>query len=284
MSAPSLFRSAEGRRVSMVRDAAAVARVLAEDPVAGCMVAARIADHGIEPAAIGGELWTRRRPEDSLCYAGANLIPLRGGPADMKAFAEQALSSARRCSSLVGRADLVLAMWERLERGWGPARDVRARQPLMALRSRPRSAADPGVRRVRVDELDAYLVAAVDMFIGEVGIDPRAGDGGRGYRRRVANLISAGRAFARFEHGKVVFKAEIGSQSPAVGQIQGVWVHPELRGHGLGTAGTAAVAAAVVGGGRIASLYVNSYNTVARAAYARVGFREVGTFATVLLD
>jgi hypothetical protein len=82
----------------------------------------------------------------------------------------------------------------------------------------------------------------------------------------------------------VVFKAEIGSQSPMVGQIQGVWVHPESRGRGLGTAGTAAVAAAVVQTGRTASLYVNSYNTVARAAYARVGFREVGTFATVLLD
>ncbi|MEI6254023.1 MAG: GNAT family N-acetyltransferase [Mycobacteriaceae bacterium] len=284
MSAPSLFRPVEGRRVTVVRDSAAVARVLADDPVGGCMVAARVADHGVDPAAIGGELWTRRCAEDSLCYAGANLIPLRGGPADMKAFAEQALSSARRCSSLVGRADLVLSMWERLERGWGPARDVRARQPLMALRSRPCCVVDPGVRRVRVDELDTYLVAAVDMFIGEVGIDPRAGDGGRGYRRRVANLIAAGRAFARFERGQVVFKAEIGSQSPAVGQIQGVWVHPDWRGRGLGTAGTAAVATAVVGGGRTASLYVNSYNTVARAAYARAGFREVGTFATVLLD
>lgn len=81
-----------------------------------------------------------------------------------------------------------------------------------------------------------------------------------------------------------MFKAEIGSQSPAVGQIQGVWVHPEWRGHGLGTAGTAAVATAVVNSGRIASLYVNDYNTVARAAYARVGFAQVGTFATVLLD
>jgi predicted GNAT family acetyltransferase len=100
----------------------------------------------------------------------------------------------------------------------------------------------------------------------------------------VANLIAAGRAFARFEDGRVVYKAEIGSQSPAVGQIQGVWVHPEWRGRGLGTAGTAAVAAGVVDGGRIASLYVNSYNVVALAAYARVGFRDVGTFATVLLD
>ena len=284
MSAPSLFRSVEGRRVAVVRDAAAVERVLTDDPVAACMVAARVADHGIDPARIGGELWTRRRPEESLCYAGANLIPLRGGPADLRAFADQALSGPRRCSSLVGPAELVLAMWERLERAWGPARDVRSRQPLLALRGAPRSALDSAVRRVRVDELDAYLVAAVDMFIGEVGIDPRIGDGGRGYRRRVANLIAAGRAFARFEHGRVVFKAEIGSQSPAVGQIQGVWVHPEWRGHGLGTTGTAAVAAAVLGTGRIASLYVNSYNTVARAAYASVGFREVGTFATVLLD
>lgn len=284
MSAPPLLRSVDGRRVSVVRDGAAVSRVLAADPVGSCMVASRVADHGVDPAAIGGELWTRRGAEDSLCYAGANLIPLRGDRADLVAFADRALGTARRCSSVVGRAHLVLPMWERLQQGWGPARDVRDRQPLLALSSRPRCAVDPGVRRVRVDELDAYLVAAVDMFIGEVGIDPRTGDGGRGYRRRVAALIAAGRAFARFEHGRVVFKAEIGSQSPAVGQIQGVWVHPEWRGHGLGTTGTAAVSAAVVQTGRIASLYVNGYNTIARAAYARVGFSEVGMFATVLLD
>ena len=284
MSAPPLARPVGGRRISVVRDASAVSRVLAADPVAGCMVAARVADHGLDPRGIGGELWTRWHAEESLCYAGANLIPLRGGPADMRAFADQALRTTRRCSSLVGRADLVLPMWERLQHGWGPARGVRDRQPLLALTGRPRSAVDPRVRRVRAEELDAYLVAAIDMFIGEVGIDPRAGDGGRGYRRRVAGLIAAGQAYARFEDGQVVFKAEIGSQSPKVGQIQGVWVHPEWRGHGVGTAGTAAVAAAVLDGGRVASLYVNSFNTVARSAYARVGFVEVGTFATVLLD
>jgi predicted GNAT family acetyltransferase len=30
------------------------------------------------------------------------------------------------------------------------------------------------------------------------------------------------------------------------------------------------------------SLYVNDYNTPARRVYARCGFREVGSFATVL--
>jgi predicted GNAT family acetyltransferase len=34
--------------------------------------------------------------------------------------------------------------------------------------------------------------------------------------------------------------------------------------------------------GRAASLYVNSFNTAARATYRRVGFRQVGTYATVL--
>lgn len=284
MSAPPLSRLADARRVSVVRDLATVQRVLDDDPVGSCMVASRVADHGVEPGAIGGELWTRRHATDSLCYAGANLIPLRGTQSDMHAFADKAMSAARRCSSLVGHAEYVMPMWRRLETVWGPARDVRDDQPLLALDAVPHQHIDPAVRPVRIEELDAYLVAAIDMFIGEVGIDPRLGDGGRGYRRRVASLIAAGRAWARFERGEVVFKAEVGSQSPTVGQIQGVWVHPDRRGHGIGTGGTAALAGAVVRGGRIASLYVNSYNAVARATYARIGFEQVGTFATVLLD
>ena len=284
MSAAPIFRLIDDGRVSVVRDAAAVWRVLDADPVGSCMVAARVADYGVEPRSIGGELWTRGGVDESLCYAGANVIPLRGARADLNAFADKAMSTTRRCSSLVGRAELVLPMWQRLATTWGPARDVRDSQPLMALRVMPNCPIDPEVRQVRPDQIDAYLVAAVDMFIGEVGVDPRIGDGGRGYRRRLANLIAAGRAWARFDGGQVVFKAEVGSQSPAVGQIQGVWVHPDWRGHGLGSAGTATVAAVVVGTGRIASLYVNDFNLVARATYERVGFTPVGTFATVLLD
>ena len=78
--------------------------------------------------------------------------------------------------------------------------------------------------------------------------------------------------------------AEVGSMSSKVGQIQGVWVDPQRRGEGLGAAGTAAVAQAIAAGGRTASLYVNCFNTPARAAYRRIGFVEVGTFATVLID
>lgn len=284
MSAPPLFRIADDRQVSVIRDVADVQRVFDEDPVGTCMVAARVGDHGLDPVAIGGELWTRDRAENSLCFAGANLIPMRGDATDMNVFAEKAMSTPRRCSSLVGRAELVLPMWQRLEPVWGLAREVRDCQPLLTLTGPPQCAIDPAVRPVRMDELDVYLVAAVEMFIGEVGVDPRLGDGGRGYRRRVAGLIAAGRAWARFEDGEVVFKAEIGSQTDAVGQIQGVWVHPDWRGRGLGAAGTATLATAVLRSGRTASLYVNDFNVAARATYHRIGFTQLGTYATVLLD
>ena len=128
----------------------------------------------------------------------------------------------------------------------------------------------------------AFLKRAVEHLAGEVGIDPRAGDGGVGYRSRVAELVAAGRAFARFEGDEVVFKAEIGALSSHVGQIQGVWVHPERRGYGLGTAGTAAVVDRLAAMGRVSSLYVNEFNHVARSAYKRIGFTQVGSFATVL--
>ncbi|MBM7461357.1 GNAT family N-acetyltransferase [Rhodococcus coprophilus] len=266
------------------RDTASVLRVLARDPVASCMVAGRIEQYGLDGRAVGGDMWSRGGPESSLCFAGANLIPLLGNPDDIQAFAERAVRGPRLCSSIVGRAEYALPMWDALAPSWGPPREIRAEQPLLVLDREPRVAPDPQVRRVRPEELDAYLPAAISMFIEEVGVDPRLGDGGAGYRRRVASLIATGRAWARFEEGRVVFKAEVGSQSSTVGQIQGVWVDPEKRGLGLGSAGTAAVGAAVTSSGRLPSLYVNSFNTRARAAYERVGFRQVATFTTVLLD
>lgn len=252
------------------------------DPVAACMVASRVEAVGLDPWRLGGELWSYGAPADGLCFSGANLVPLRGDRAAIRAFADRARRAGRVCSSLVGRAELVLPLWEELSPVWGPAREVRPDQPLMTLDRPPSIAPDPQVRPVRIDELDRYLPAAVAMFTEEVGVDPREGDGGAGYRARVAELITSGRAFARFHDGEVVFKAEIGALSRTVGQIQGVWVNPAWRGHGLGTTGTSAVAVALAAMGRRASLYVNAFNAPARAAYRRVGFVQTARFATVL--
>lgn len=281
-----------GARLLDDRDSDAVRTALAQVPVAGCMVAARVEVAGLDPWRLGGELWgwEQRRLRaggtpalDGLCFSGPNMIPLQGSAAALRMFADRAMRRRRMCSSLVGPADQVLGLWDELSGAWDVPREIRHDQPLLALGTAPEIPADPLVRRVRPDELDRYLPAAVQMFIEEVGVDPAAEDGGSAYRARIAELIAAGRAFARFDGPDVVFKAEIGAMSLHVGQIQGVWVRPDRRGEGLGAGGTASVVDALVNRlGRTASLYVNAYNTAAIAAYRKVGFHQVGQYATVL--
>lgn len=267
------------------RDLPSVTALLARDPVASVFVAARLEVAGIDAMARSGELWGYE--EDgrlvSLCYAGANLVPLAATPAAVRAFAWRARRSGRRCSSIVGPADAVLALWGLLAPQWGPARDVRPRQLVLATDRPGPVPPDPHVRPVRPDEIDALMPAAVAMFTEEVGVDPRADGGEPVYRARVSELVHAGRAYARIEGGSVVFKAEIGSVSARVCQVQGVWVRPDLRGRGLSVPGMAAVVEqALADHAPVVSLYVNDYNTRAVAAYRAVGFTEVGTFATVL--
>ena len=284
MSAPPILRLIGDRRVSVVRDAAAAWRVFNEDPVGSCMVAARVTDHGVDPNAIGGELWTRRGAEESLCFAGANLIPLRGAPANLNAFADEAMSGSRRCSSLVGRADLVLPMWQRLEHGLGSGAR-RARQPaLMALSTTPSASSTPACARssrtnwtptwsppstcssARWASTRVWVTAVAATAAGWPASSLRDGHGPASKRVRSSSRPRWDRSLRRSD------------RSRASGCI------PSGVASGWALRGTATLAAVIVGTGRIASLYVNSFNAVARAAYDRIGFTEVGTFATVLLD
>lgn len=266
-------------------EVAQVAAIVAPDPVVHCFIDGRLRAAGGEPWRLGGELWGLVEDGRVLAalYAGANIVPIATDPRSRAAFADRLRSQGRRCSSIVGPAEEVLDLWRQLEPAWGPAREVRARQPLLRIDGPSPIEADPGVRAVRPDELDALLPACVAMFTEEVGVSPLAGGSGPAYRARVAELVREGRALASFDDRGVAFKAEIGAATPDACQVQGVWVRPDLRGRGLSAPGMAAVVA--IARERIApavSLYVNDFNTPARKAYAAAGFREHATFATVL--
>ncbi|MCH6162924.1 GNAT family N-acetyltransferase [Streptomyces marispadix] len=263
-----------------------VLAVLNREPVNNAFIASRVHTAGLDALRLGGEMWGwyQRGRLKSLCYAGANLVPLCAGPEAVRAFAERARRQGRRCSSIVGPAEPTAALWSCLEPHWGPAREVRHRQPLMITDEIPRNVRpDPLVRRIRKDEMEVVLPACVEMFTEEVGVSPLAGDGGLVYQSRVAELVGSGRSFARVENGRIVFKAEIGAATPRACQIQGVWVAPDRRGEGLSVSGMAAVLRyALTEFAPLVSLYVNDYNDAARASYRRVGFREVGSFMSVL--
>ncbi len=264
---------------------AAVERILDADPYAGAQISERVAAHGLNWWRSDGRIYgfEQGRRIESIIWSGAHLVPVGATPAATAAFADLLGAEPRVCSSIIGRSEAVLDLWNRLGGHWGPARDVRPHQPLLVTDRDAPVRADPGVRLVRSNEIDQLFPAAVAMYTEEVGVSPLQDDGGRGYKRRMAELVKQKRAYARFDGDQVVFKAELAIITRRTTQVQGVWVHPDHRGSGLGTAAMAAVVADALR--RVAptvSLYVNDYNAPARRVYARCGFVSAGSFATVL--
>jgi uncharacterized protein len=258
----------------------------ARDPVVNVFADYRARVTNLEPRWLGGEVWGRFRGSTMVaaCHLGANLVPVECTPDDMAAFAGPALSRVGSTATIVGLHEPVAAFWEVVEGRWGTPREVRWRQPHLQTSSDPAVRPDPHVRATTRDDLASLYPACVAMYTEEVGVSPETGGGRDYYRARVQQLISRGWSFARFdEHGRVLFKAEVACATPYAAQVQGVYVDPEHRGRGLAVGGMVAVVQLVRE--RIAptvSLYVNEWNSPARAAYARVGFTESARFSTLM--
>lgn len=273
-------------------DRTAFARLVRADAVVNAVVDSRLsALVPLTPRRFGGTVVGIRAdsgkdgPLEAAAFSGGNLLPVGGGPAEWRTIAEHVASRPRVATSIVGRAAAVEAMWEVLEPVWGPARAIRRDQPLLlldhAVAERPR---DVGLRVARPDDIDRYLPAAAAMFTEELGVSPFEGVGAGGYRNRIAKLLREGRAFCVTDKdGDVVFKADLGVVTPRTCQIQGVWVRPDLRGQGLGTAAMVGVLDHALQAAPTASLYVNDFNTAARRMYDSLGMRQVAQLATVLL-
>ena len=253
------------------------------DPIVNAVADLRIRHGRIPgPGTVLGVRGGDRRLRAAAIDAG-NLLPIGGGPAEWTVLGRHLRTESRPCSSIVGRRDAVAALWTQLARSWGTPRAVREVQPMLIVdRLRRPLARDLRVRPMRTADLDRYLPAAAAMFEEELGLAPLRGASASDYRRRVAGLIAHERAFGVVQDGVVVFKADLGTVTARTCQIQGVWVHPDLRGQGIATAAMAQVLGHALDMAPTASLYVNDFNEPARRLYARLGMTEIAQVSTIL--
>lgn len=225
-------------------------------------------------------------PLRAVAWVGSNVVPLAipGAARHALTLGRAAAALRRRFGSLYGPADQVLGIEAMLAaRGHRP-RSVRPDQPLMVARGRGAVPASPTLRQAQPADLETVLPASAAMFEEELGFSPLR-QGAASYRDRVQRLIQAGRVLIEpgEEPGRMpLFKADLGVLSLDCVQVQGVWVRPDRRGEGLAAPAMAAVVEYAARTADHVSLYVNAYNEPAMRTYARVGFEQVGTFATVL--
>ncbi|WP_457967631.1 GNAT family N-acetyltransferase [Arthrobacter sp. D1-29] len=266
-------------------DTNALRSLALQDPVANVFILAHLRAAGTVAPTSGGAAVLGVFDDGVLvgaCWTGANLVPIQLDPAFAGQVAAAANRSGRRYASAFGPSEPVLALYAELAELGHLAHEVRAEQPLMTLAGPPLVEPNRDLVLGRLADFDRILPACAAMFEEEVGYSPFLG-GREFYSRRVEGLIKQGHSLVHLNPaGEVVFKAELGAVTADVTQIQGVWMNPLYRGQGLSAGYMAAVVEHARKIAPVTSLYVNGFNSRARASYQRVGFREVGTFATVL--
>jgi hypothetical protein len=258
-----------------------------QDPVVNVFADYRARLTNLDERWLGGQVWGRFEGDELVagCHLGANLVPVQCTPDDVGAFADVALRRRGTVGTIVGPSDVVAALWEVVEPRWSRPREIRSCQPHLEIAGPPAVAPHPDVRLTTPADLERLYPACVAMYTEEVGVSPESDSGGGDlYRARVQQLIGRGWSMASFDEQGVVFKAEVACVTPYAAQVQGVWVRPDLRGRGLASSGMAAVVSHVLDSGMapVVSLYVNEWNLPARATYARVGFQQTATFATLM--
>ena len=282
----AVLRTQPGLRLLGPSDLPAMLELTACDPVVNVFADYRARLTQLDPRWLGGEVWGYH--EDgrlvSACHAAANLVPVQATPEALVAFAERAASQQRRCATIVG-----------------PDRGGRAAvaAPRAALGGAPRGALAPAAP---ADRLGTRRSPPTRWYDG-----PSAPTSTRSTRpawrctpRRSASRPRSAAARTSTGPGSRSWSRRAG-RSPAsrtAGWSSRPRSPPPRRtparsraststrraaGEGLAAAGMAAVVQLALRDiAPVVSLYVNEHNLPARAAYARAGFQQTGTFSTIM--
>jgi uncharacterized protein len=262
---------------------------LDRNPVRDVFIASRILHDGALTSLGPSPLWGAFDGDHlrGLLHVGPNLVPATDDEAACEALATAA-GGLYPTRMVVGERRSVELLWSLIGPGFPAPREVRRRQFVYAV-DPDRLVRDPhqwapGIARLaeRADE-DRVLKLSAAMYTEEMGENPMARDPD-GYRRRVRMLIARGWTYVYETAGQLQFKMDVGCASTRTAQIQGVYVPPALRGHGVGATAMSACCALAFDRHPNLSLYVNDFNAPAVALYERIGFeREPYDFQTILL-
>ncbi len=295
--APSLFAAFAPLRVAgaeralraepLVRGAEAeVVEFLSERPVHAVNLLGLIADNGLVSEHNRGTFYAcrdeRGRLEGVALIGHATLFEART-PRALRAFA-RAAQTRRGLHLVLGESDAVAEFWRHYRAEGQPMR-LACRELLFQLDRGGRAeegAAVEGLRLATQADLPLVIPAQARMVEDESGLDPRLSDP-EGFRRRCERRIDRGRTWVLTEGGRLVFKAEVFSETEEVVYLEGVYVAPEERGQGVGLRCLSRLTAEMLRRVISVCLLVNERNRAAHAFYRKAGFRFDCQYDTIFL-
>jgi ribosomal protein S18 acetylase RimI-like enzyme len=274
-------------QVEMLTDAhkTEVLSFLAERPLHTVYLAGYILDNGVVSPLNRGSFYGYRNSEGQLegvaLIGHATLFEARSAEA-LSAFAATA-QSCSRTHMLLGEIEKVESFWDCYAEG-GQAPRLMCRELLFELRF-PVEVKEPvrGLRRATLRDLELVMPVQAEMAEAESGINPLEKDP-KGFRVRCARRIEQGRVWVLIENGRLIFKAEVISETSETSYLEGIYVIPDERRQGLGHRCLSQLSRNLLAHTKALSLLVNERNEEAAAFYLKTGFKLRAQYDTIFLQ
>ncbi|MDT4969410.1 MAG: uncharacterized protein QOJ64_4147 [Acidobacteriota bacterium] len=267
------------------RDQSDVLAFLAERPLYTVVMAGHIRDNGIESFFNRGRFHACRDEAGTL--EGVALI---GHATLIEARTEAALAAFARVAQTCPEAHLIMGEQEKIERFWGYYAKVgqsprRVCREMLLEQRWPVEAREPveGLRLATADDLEHVMFIQGQMAFAESGINPQDVDPW-GFRIRCARRIAQGRVWVWVEDGRLLFKADVISETPEVIYLEGVHVNAQERSKGYGARCMSQLAQTLLARTGSLCILVNEQSERARAFFERLGFKLRSSYDTVFLE
>jgi ribosomal protein S18 acetylase RimI-like enzyme len=193
---------------------------------------------------------------------------------------------AQDCSGLnmlLGEGAKVQTFWRYYSERGRPAR-LHCRELLLELRGPTGVRQEtPGLRLATIDDLDLIVPAHAESAFDDSGVDPLQVDP-VGFRQRCARRAAQGQTWVLVEDGRLLFKADIITDTREVVYIEGVWVNPQERRKGHGLCCMSQLSRDCLGRTGSVCLLVNEQFQAAQALYKKVGYKFISNYDTIFLE
>jgi predicted GNAT family acetyltransferase len=258
---------------------------LAERPLHTVIMSSFVRDNGLESPLNRGTFYACRDGEGRL--EGVALI---GHATLVEARTEEALAAFARLTRESQSGHVILGESERVGRFWDyyatgdESPRLLCREMLLEQRW-PVAVREEvkGLRLATADDLELVMPVQAEMAHEESGVNPLERDP-EGFRRRCARRIEMGRVWVWVEDGRLIFKAEIISETPEVIYVEGIWVNPSERGKGYGLRCMSQLGRELLARAGSISMLVNERNSKALSLYRRAGYKLRGCYDTIYLQ
>jgi GNAT superfamily N-acetyltransferase len=138
------------------------------------------------------------------------------------------------------------------------------------------------VRYATLNELEAVADAQAEVALLESGVDPMVKDR-EGFLKRVARRIEQNRVYVVVENDKLLFKADVVALTDDTAYLEGVYVHPDRRGEGIGSECLAEVGLRLLSKVQNVCLLSNIEFTNAHKSFLKAGFQNTDRCTTLFL-